>query len=104
MNYEEQKLSVNTTDNRLELAVENSTAFITYKLSQGNLFLLHTEVPTALEGKGVGSAIVAKALHYAKENGYKIVPLCAFVQTYLKRHPEWNDLVASGADRFINKH
>jgi predicted GNAT family acetyltransferase len=103
MSYDELKLQVNAASNRLELAVGASTAFIEYKLSDNTLFLIHTEVPHELEGKGVGGAIVQKALQYAKDSGYKIVPLCPFVQTYLSRHKEWNDLVAPDADRFMNK-
>jgi predicted GNAT family acetyltransferase len=102
MNYEEQKLRINATENRLELDIGDSTAFIEYKLSGQTLFLIHTEVPPALEGKGVGGAIVQKALQYAKDNGFKIVPLCVFVQSYLKRHKEWDDIVAPDADRFTH--
>lgn len=103
MKYGEEKLQIDTASNRLELAIEGSTAFIEYKLAGQTLFLIHTEVPQELEGKGVGGAIVQKALQYAKDNDYKIVPICPFVQAYLKRHTEWNDIVAPDADRFIHK-
>ena len=103
MKYDEQKLKINTALNLLELEVENRTAFIEYKLSHQTLFLIHTEVPASLEGKGIGSAIVQKALQYARANNYKIVPLCVFVQAYLKRHSEWNDIVVPNPERFINK-
>ncbi|MDB5211121.1 MAG: N-acetyltransferase [Sediminibacterium sp.] len=102
MKYDEEKLRINTESNRLELEIEGSTAFIEYKLSGHTIFLIHTEVPHELEGKGVGGAIVQKALQYAKDNHYKIVPICPFVRSYLERHKEWNDLVAPDADRFIN--
>lgn len=102
MSYEEQKLKVNASSNRLELEVEGSTAFIEYKLSHQKLFLIHTEVPPALEGKRVGNAIVEKALRYAKDNGYKIVPLCVFVLSYLKRHKGWEDIVASDTGGFMD--
>src|SRR6476659_7419605 len=104
MNHDEQKLKVNVELHRLELDVGGRTAFIEYKLSHGMLFLIHTEVPSSLKGKGAGSVIVQKALQYAKDNSYKIVPICPFVQSYLKRHKEWNDLVAPNAERFIHKH
>lgn len=104
MNYDEQKLKVNDTLHRLELEVEGSIAFIDYKLLRDRLFLIHTEVPPALEGKGAGSIIVQKALQYAKDNNYKIVPICPFVQSYLKTHKEWNNIVAPDAERFIHKH
>jgi len=104
MNYNEKKLKVNSELHRLELDVEGNIAFIEYKLDGDMLFLIHTEVPPALEGKGAGSAIVQKALQYAKDNNYKIVPFCPFVQSYLKRHKEWNDIIASDGQRFIHKH
>jgi len=104
MNYKEQKLKVNEALHRLELEIEGSIAFIEYKLTGDTLFLIHTEVPAALEGKGAGSAIVQKALQYAKDNNYKIVPICPFVQSYLKRHKEWNDMVVPDAERFVRKH
>lgn len=102
MKYEQQ-LTVNAASNRLELEIDGNTAFIDYRLKRQLLFLIHTEVPPALEGKGVGSAIVEKALQYAKDNGYKVVPLCSFVQSYLKRHQEWDDIVAPNAERFTDK-
>jgi uncharacterized protein len=103
MNYDEQKLTVNEASHRLELSIGESVAFIDYKLQQDKLFLIHTEVPAALEGKGVGTAIVQKALQYAKDNHYLVVPICPFVQTYLKRHSQWNDIVAPDADRYSHK-
>ena len=103
MNFEEKTLKVNDALHRLELEIEGSIAFIEFKQSQENLFLIHTEVPSELEGKGAGSAIVQKALQYAKENNYKVVPICVFVQGYLKKHKEWNDIVAPDAERFMHK-
>ena len=103
MNYNEQKLKVNDASHRLELEIEGSIAFVEFKLLRDMLFLIHTEVPPALEGKGVARAIVQKALQYAKDNNYKIVPICPFVQSYLKRHKEWNDMVAPDAERFIRE-
>ena len=103
MNYDEQKLKVNHASYRLELEAEGSVAFIEYKLLRDTLFLIHTEVPPALEGKGVAGAIVQKSLQYEKDNNYKIVPICPFVQSYLKRHKEWIDMVAPDAERFIHE-
>ena len=94
MNYDEQKLKVNEALHRLELEVDGNIAFIEYKLVRNTLFLIHTEVPQELKGKGAGSAIVQKALQYAKDNSYKIVPICSFVRGYSKKHKEWNDIVA----------
>jgi predicted GNAT family acetyltransferase len=103
MKYEDLTLKDNTELNRFELEVEGSTAFIEYKRSGDWLFLIHTEVPGAIEGKGVASAIVQKTLQYAKDNNYRIVPICPYVQSFLKKHPEWHEIVVPNAERFTDK-
>ncbi|TGL59047.1 GNAT family N-acetyltransferase [Leptospira sarikeiensis] len=55
--------------------------------------LYHTFVPTDFRGKGIASLLAEAALKAAKEQGKKIIPNCSFVQTYLKRHPQYSDLV-----------
>lgn len=84
---------------RFELEVDGITAFIEYKESKNQMILLHTEVPTELEGKGVGTAIVEKALEYIENNQQSLVPLCPFVVSYLKRHPEWNRLLSDSVKK-----
>lgn len=71
-------------------------AVLEYRMGRGNrIALTHTGVPKEMEGKGIASALARTALDYARANGLKVLPLCAFVQTYLKRHPEFMDLVAT---------
>jgi len=79
---------------RFEMSIDESVAFIEYKIKEGVLFLIHTEVPGSLQGKGAGSAIIEKTLQYAKANGFVIKPICPFVLAYLKRHTEWNMLLS----------
>ncbi|MFC4817955.1 MULTISPECIES: GNAT family N-acetyltransferase [unclassified Flavobacterium] len=93
----ENELILNQEKKRFELEVEGKVAFIEFILSNENIiFLTHTEVPRELEGKGVGSAIVSKTLDYIKENGYTLAPLCPFVASYIKRHPERKEILAHG--------
>ena len=103
MNYDDLQLKLDPDSHRMELEINGNIAFIEYKFKNNNLFLIHTEVPAALEGKGAGTAIAQKALQFARDNNYKIIPICPFLQRYLKRHPEWNDLVSPDADRFLHK-
>ena len=87
----------NPDKKRFELDVEGHQAIIESILNKENImFLTHTEVPVALEGKGVGKRIVELALNYIKDHDYKLAPLCPFVAAYLKRHHEWEFLLAPG--------
>jgi predicted GNAT family acetyltransferase len=49
----------------------------------------HTEVDPEFEGQGVGKALAAAALAETVERGRVIVPLCPFIASYLRRHPEF---------------
>ncbi len=69
---------------------------IEYIKTTDKIFLTHTEVPTELEGKGIGSIMVKFALEDIDKQGLKLVPLCPFVAAYIKRHPEWRRLVLKG--------
>jgi len=52
-----------------------------------------TYVPPELRGQQIGQTLVKYALDYAKENHYKIIPSCSFVDAYIKRHPEYNKVL-----------
>ena len=73
---------------RFELAVDGHTAFIDTTRSGDTLTLVHTEVPEELEGRGVGSKLVAGALEFIRANRLGVVPQCPFVRSYLQRHPD----------------
>ena len=89
-------LIVNSEQRRFELHIDGNIAVIDYRLKDGIMQLIHTEVPQALEGQGYGKAIVEKTLTYIRDQGYKLIPLCSFVAAYLQRHPEWNEILANG--------
>ena len=86
----------NSDAKQFEFNVDGQMARIEYIRAKEKIYLTHTEVPRSLEGKGVGSAIVLKALEWIKERELTLVPLCPFVALYLKRNPEWKSLVLKG--------
>ncbi|MFD2874462.1 GNAT family N-acetyltransferase [Mucilaginibacter ximonensis] len=93
--YEDTQLQNNTAIHNFEIFVDGHRAFIDYQLRDGVYFLIHTEVPRELEGHGVAAALVEKVFHFLEDNGFKMVPYCAYVKAYLKRHPEWERLIYS---------
>ncbi|ATL48135.1 GNAT family N-acetyltransferase [Chitinophaga caeni] len=86
----------NELANQFEMRIDNKIAKIEYKITGDRIFLTHTEVPPALEGKGVAAILVEKVLHIVEERGLKLVPLCPYVASYLRRHPDWKRLLAHG--------
>jgi len=79
--------------NRFELDVEGGVAVAYYRAAPGHITITHTEVPTTLRGRGIGSVLVRGALELARAQGLKVASGCPFVSAYLGKHPEFNDLL-----------
>jgi hypothetical protein len=63
-------------------------AELQYHLNGSRLVLIHTEVPDALSGRGLGSRLVRAALDRAERAGLTVVPWCPFARRWLHEHPD----------------
>ena len=80
---------------RFSADVGGKTAYITYReLDPQLLDLDHTYVPQERRGGGIASQLTVRALEYARERGFRVVPSCPFVAAYIERHPEYRELRA----------
>ena len=93
----------NADKQQYELSVDGRLAISQYRRRGDEITFLHTEVPQALEGKGVGSALVRSELDDARAKGLTVVPLCPFVRAFIGRHPEYLDIVEAGHRRAIEQ-
>jgi len=84
---------MNDKTHRFEVSLGGETAFAEYTLLSHAVVLPHTVVPEVFAGKGVGSLLAQTALTYAREHGLKVKPICPFMAGYIKKHPEWHDIV-----------
>jgi predicted GNAT family acetyltransferase len=72
-----------------------AVAFVEYQRDGDRTVLIHTEVPEAMAGQGIGSRLVRGVLDQLRAGGGTVVPRCEFVAAYIERHPEYRDLLAS---------
>lgn len=86
----------NAEAKRYELEVEGQTAVVIYNPVAGGLLITETIVPIPLEGRGVASRMAKHVLADLKDRGLLILPTCPFFASYLKKHPEYADLVHPG--------
>lgn len=66
--------------------------FVDYRLAGTRRILLHTEVPPAFGGRGIGAALARHILDEARATGFRVTVKCPFIAAYLARHPEDADL------------
>ena len=80
------------TKGRYVLTRDGAEAEITFSvLSPQTIIADHTGVPDVMRGTGAGEALVAHMVEDARANGFKIVPLCPFVNAQRRKHPDWAD-------------
>ncbi len=84
----------NTERHRFELDTDGHVAFSNYTREGAVITFMHTEVPAALNGRGIGSALVRGALDLARAQGLQVKAMCPFVAAYLDKHAEYADLRA----------
>jgi predicted GNAT family acetyltransferase len=72
----------------------NDLAEMVYsRQGEHQITILHTEVDPSLEGKGVGKALVAAAVEYARAGDIKIYPICPYAKKVLERTEEYQDVL-----------
>ncbi len=78
---------------RYVLRVNGAEADLTYSIASPSLVIAdHTGVPDALRGTGAASRLVERLVSDARAEGFRIMPLCPFVNGWRARHPEWADV------------
>jgi predicted GNAT family acetyltransferase len=75
---------------------DNTTvAELTYSKAGTDKFILdHTYVDEMLAGQKVGAKLVKAAVDYARENSFKILPLCPFANAEFRKHADYSDIKA----------
>ena len=79
---------------RFEITVDGTLAgFADYKALPGRLVILHSEIDDAYQGRGLAGALTKAALDSIRERGLLVTPRCPYTAAYIRKHPEYLDLV-----------
>ena len=92
---EESPVRDNPERRRYETEIDGKTAMIVYRLHGDTITFTHTEVPPEFEGHGIAARMARFALDDARARSLHVVPLCPYVAAYIRRHQEYQDLVAA---------
>jgi uncharacterized protein len=84
----------NPAMSRFEMTSGDAIAFVEYQRAGDWIVLIHTEVPEALSGQGVGTKLVGGVLDTLRSQGRKVVAQCEFVSAFIRRHPGYQSLEA----------
>ena len=91
--YEHIEVKNNEDEQLYEAKLDGQVATLFYEREGNSIIFLHTEVPPALEGHGIGNKLARTALEDAGEHKLAVVPLCPFVASYIRHHTEYLSLL-----------
>jgi predicted GNAT family acetyltransferase len=78
---------------RYSIPTENGEAVMTFSITSPTLVIVdHTEVPLKDEGKGHAGVLARFLVEDARRDGFKVVPLCPFLNMWRRKHPEAADI------------
>jgi predicted GNAT family acetyltransferase len=82
------------TRGRFVVLVDGRESQLVYlRLDDAVVDFRSTFVHPALRGRGVGDKLIRHALDWARAEGLKVVPTCWFVDTVVRRHPEYASII-----------
>lgn len=84
----------NADARRFELEEDGELAFARYRRDGKTLYIDYVEAALALRGTGAAGRLMEAIAERAKQNGWRIVPICGYAVAWLRRHGEYHDLLA----------
>jgi len=79
---------------RYEMDEQGQTSWADYRLQGERLYIDHVESPPALRGTGAAGRLMKALAQDARNRGLKITPICGYAAAWLRRSPEFKDLVS----------
>ncbi|MCF7220638.1 GNAT family N-acetyltransferase [Marilutibacter chinensis] len=79
---------------RFATVVDDTRAYLDYRLDGRVLVVTHTWVPEAIGGRGVAGHLVRAAFEYARQAQLAVRTQCSYAEAWVKRHPEYQALLA----------
>ncbi|HET8598542.1 MAG TPA: GNAT family N-acetyltransferase [Castellaniella sp.] len=84
----------NEAARRFEFTEEGHLCVLDYVLDGKVASFVHTGVPSPVGGRGIAADLVRVGLETARARGWRVRPVCSYVAAYVRRHPEYQDLMA----------
>jgi predicted GNAT family acetyltransferase len=85
----------NVSQQQYELHLDGLRVSLASYLERGEVTVIpHTETLPAYGGRGLAGRLVAFALDDLRSRGRKLEPACPFVADFVRKHPDYQDLLA----------
>ncbi len=93
LNMENLEVTHNEAENRFETWVEGQLSKLDYNQHGNTIVMMHVGVYPDHRGHGIAGKLTQVGLEYAREKNLRVIPMCSYVAAYIRRHPQYVDLM-----------
>lgn len=86
------KVTRNEAENTFEVQIDGHLSKLDYFQDDKNFVITHVGVYPEFRGQGVAGKIMEAALEYAKQHSLRVVPMCSYAATYIRKNPQYREL------------
>ena len=98
INLDALEITHNESERRFEVWIEGNLSKLDYIKDGRNFVITHVGVYPELRGQGLAGKITQAGLEYAKANSLRVVPMCSYAAAYMRRNPQYAELMKQRAD------
>ena len=93
LNIENLEVTHNEAENRFEIWIDHQLSKLDYNIHDNTIVMMHVGVYPDHRGRGIAGKLTHVALEYAKEKNLRVIPMCSYVAAYIRKHPQYSDLM-----------
>lgn len=75
------------------MEVDGENATVDYKIQDGKMHLVYSEVPFNIRGQGIGKVLVEKTFEKLTDEGYKAVAVCGYIKSVARNSEKWKAII-----------
>jgi predicted GNAT family acetyltransferase len=83
----------NPDKGRYELMIDGQIVFANYRIDSDTLFINYVESPEALRGSGAAGKLMEGIMQIAEQQKLQIVPICGYAGSWIRCHPQYQNLL-----------
>ena len=93
LNIENLEVTHNEAESRFEIWIDGQLSKLDYSYHDNTIVMTHVGVYPNHRGRGIAGKLTQVALEYAKEKNLRVIPMCSYVAAYIRKHPQYSDLM-----------
>lgn len=92
------KITHNEAERRFEVWIDGYLSKLDYIRDGKNFVITHVGVHPELRGQGLAGKITQAGLEYARENSLRVIPMCSYAASFIRRNPQYAGLMKQQAE------